>query len=130
MILVSSNHPLLCRIWVSIYYAQNASRPPITIGKELYFQIEAVVVKNLKRNNFIDGQHDQNEVKYLLTKIGGAGVCLHFPYCGRDYDMELKFATVMNDALDRFQVWGTTKSSREFSASIQRLRSDESKEVY
>jgi hypothetical protein len=66
---------------------------------------------------------------YLLTKIGGAGVCLHFPNCERSYDMELKFATLMN-ALNLFQVWETTKSSYEFAASIQRLCSDATKELY
>jgi hypothetical protein len=47
------------------------SRPPITTGKEMFFQIEAMVVKNLKYQDFIDGQHDQNEVKYHLTETGG-----------------------------------------------------------
>jgi hypothetical protein len=32
--------------WVSIYYAQKAARPPIMFGKETFFQIEAMVVKN------------------------------------------------------------------------------------
>jgi hypothetical protein len=32
-------------------------------GKGHFFQIEVMVVKNLKHQDFIDGQHDQNKVK-------------------------------------------------------------------
>ena len=54
---------------------------PVMFDKEIFFQIEAEVVKNLKRTEYVNGMVNEDEVKYQLAYEGGAGVCLHFPGC-------------------------------------------------
>jgi hypothetical protein len=94
----------------------------------MFFQIEAVVVKNARRQDFVDGVITVNDIKYLLSMKGGAGVCLHFPNCEPSFGLELKFATVMLD-VESFQVWGTTRSGRAFDKVIKGLRVQASQEL-
>jgi hypothetical protein len=73
---------------------------------------------------------DCNKVIYLLTRTGGAGVGLHFPGCSTNFNLELKFATVIEEHTT-FHVWGTnTFSGRDFKMSLSKLVLDESHEAF
>jgi hypothetical protein len=49
LLLVSINHHAFSTTWLSIFQEQNLLRLPVTIYKEMFFQLEAVVVKNSTR---------------------------------------------------------------------------------
>jgi hypothetical protein len=75
-----------------------------------YFQIEAEVVNNSFRKDFIHGLKDIDTVKYLLTSIGGGGIRLHFLNCPIFLDIKLKFASVFSKlrhvpSMGNGQVW-------------------------
>jgi hypothetical protein len=108
-------------MWIDIWKEQDAKRPPITVLREMYFQVEAEAMKNLKRKGFIDGMHSQDDVKYFVTYEGGEGVCLSYPGCSRNRDNELKFATIINEMADTFMVWGTTKPCHDYSMPLLKL---------
>jgi hypothetical protein len=95
LLLVSEDHIAIDTTWLPIYRAQNASRVPIMFEKKLFFQIEAEVVKNAKRDDYTNGLVTEDEVTYHLSYEGGAGVCLHFPNCPKTLDIELKFASIL-----------------------------------
>jgi hypothetical protein len=97
VLLVSIWHSLFGMTWLSIYNAQWSGQLPLEFGGDHYFQIEAQVVKNSTRRKFIDGMYSKNAVIDLLTKRGGASVGLHFPNCPFDFDLELKFTSVIDE---------------------------------
>jgi hypothetical protein len=113
----------------TVYCSGIWSSSPVEIAGVTFFQIEAEVVKNSACIQFIDGMFDQNEVLNLLTKIGGAGVGLHFPGCPTGMDLALKFASV-NDEHEMFQVWGTTFSGRDLKTPLIKLVLDKSREAF
>jgi hypothetical protein len=71
----------------------------------------------------------QSDVQYLLTKEGGGGIGLHFPLCDRSFDIELKFATVIEDT-NTFQVWGTRRAGLDIHHIFQKLRVQAKRELY
>lgn len=128
LILVSSKHASFLKTWLPIYKAQSSSRIPITFDKVNYYQIEAEVVKNSKRQDYLNGMVSEDDVKYQLTFEGGAGVCLQFPFCDSRFDIELKFATVFHEA-ETFQVWGMQKLGREFHKRLAKLKNEPNREA-
>jgi hypothetical protein len=64
LLLILAKHINFSTTWLPIYIEQNSFRPPIAFDKMMFFQIEAVVVKNAKRQDFVDrrwcGYHQQN----------------------------------------------------------------------
>ena len=94
LLLVGIKHESFKQTWLPIFREQDISRVPIMFDKDMYIQIEAVVVKNSKRQDYLDGMVNKDDLQYQLTVKGSAGVCLHFPSCDRGFDIELKFATV------------------------------------
>jgi hypothetical protein len=128
LILVSTRHNSFLTTWLPIFLAQASSRTPVSFDEVMFFQIEAEVVKNAKRMDYVDGMVNEEEVKYQLTFEGGAGVCLHFPNCERRFDIELKFATVFYEP-QTFQVWGTRKIAREFHKRLQKLSNEPNREA-
>jgi hypothetical protein len=132
LLLVSINHVSFASTWLEIYKSQYKSqsmlRVPIMFDKEMFFQIEAVVVKNAKRQDYMDGVVSEDDVKYQLTVQGGAGVCLHFPACDKALDIELKFATVFLQSTT-FQIWGTAKIGRDFHMRLVKIRNDANREA-
>jgi hypothetical protein len=129
LLLISIRPSLFGTTWLSIYNAQRSGQLPLEFGGDHYFQIEAQVVKNLTRRQFIDGIYRQNAVVDLLTKQGGASVGLHFPNCPFDFDMELKFASVI-DKCSTFQVWGTNFSGCNFFTPLLKLHHIDSQGAY
>lgn len=71
----------------------------------------AEVVKNAKCDDSVNGLVTEDEVTYHLSYKEGAGVCLHFPSCHTNLDIELKFASILCE-VKTFQVWGTRKFGR------------------
>jgi hypothetical protein len=72
--------------------------------KEIFFQIDTEVVKNLIRDDYINGLLTENKLSFE----GGAGICLHFQSCDCNFNIELKFASILIEA-KQFHVWGTCK---------------------
>jgi hypothetical protein len=128
LLLVSDKHAAFKTTWLPIYREQQSSRAPIMFDRDMYFQIEAEVVKNSKRKNYVDGLLSEEEVQYQLSYQGGAGVCLHFPFCKRANGIELKFASILLD-VTTFQVWGTRELRREFGKKLAKLKNDANREA-
>ena len=131
LLLVSINHPAFATTWLTIYREQSLSdhalaQAPITIYKEMFFQLEACVVKNPAQQAFIDGIHNKEHVKYLLLYKGGAGLGLHFPGCSCQKDIELKFASVLHET-DSLMVWGTNKACCNNTTLFVNLGSSQAK---
>jgi hypothetical protein len=131
MLLVSTTSPYFASTYLSIYNIQSEQtyRSPVQFEKSLYFQIEAEVVKNASRESFIYGLHDIDTVRYLLTSTGGGGIGIHFPDCPASLGVELKFATVFEHG-DDFQVWGMSKSGRDFKPGLRNLKNEASRDAY
>jgi hypothetical protein len=129
LLLISTKHPTFTTTWLPIYNAQDNMKAPVMLEKTKFFQIEAEVVKNSKRDDYVNGLLNKDEMVYQLTYEGGAGVYLHFPNCLRRFDMELKFAVVLNEPED-FQVWGTRKLGREFHQKLVGLHNDKNREAF
>jgi hypothetical protein len=100
-----------------IYTAQGKNRAPIMLDNEMFMQVEAEVLKNAKRDDYVKGLLSEYKISYQLTYEGGAGVCLHFPGCPKSFELELKFAVVLCEPT-QFQVWGTRKLGREFHKKL------------
>jgi hypothetical protein len=128
LLLVSEHHIAIDTTWLPIYRAQNASRVPIMFEKNMFFQIEAEVVKNAKRDDYIKGLVTEDELTYHLSYEGGSGVCLHFPNCHTNLDIELKFASIIFE-VTAFQVWGTRKLGRDFFKRLVKLKNDANREA-
>jgi hypothetical protein len=128
LLLVSSKHTSFLTTWLPIYKAQSSSRIPITFDKINYYQIEAEVIKNSKREDYMNGMVSEDDVKYQLTFEGGAGVCLQFPFCHQRFDIEMKFATVFYEP-ETFQVWGMQKLGREFHKRLVKLKNESNREA-
>jgi hypothetical protein len=128
LILVSMHHDTFDSTWLQIYKLQEISRVPVMFDNEMFFQVEAEIIKNPKRKDYIDGLVNEDDVKYQLTVEGGAGVCLHFPGCDKSYEIELKFATIFLQS-STFQVWGTRKIGRDFHGRLVKLRNDVNREA-
>jgi hypothetical protein len=129
LILVSPTFPSFASTWLPIFTQQSSMRPPVMFDKTMFFQIEASTVKNAKRKDFVDGMVTQSDVRYLLTKEGGGGIGLHFPGCDRSFDIELKFATVL-DETSSFQVWGASRAGRDLHRVFLNLRVQAKRELY
>jgi hypothetical protein len=128
LLLVCMQSPDFQSTFLKIYNQQRPLRPPIQFGKQVFVQIEAEVIKNAFRNGFMHGLHDVNTVKYLLTKVGGGGIGVHFPSCSDAFNIELKFSTIIENC-STFQVWGMAKSGRDFKPSIRNLKNEASREA-
>jgi hypothetical protein len=63
LICVSITHELFAMTWLPTYKLQEVLRLPIMFDKETFFQIEAVVVKKLKRQDCIDGVVNEDDAK-------------------------------------------------------------------
>jgi hypothetical protein len=129
LLLVSPEHPSFETTWLPRYRSQKAGRLPIQFCGRTYLQIDATVLKNSTRCQFIDGMYSQDDVLALLTSRGGAGVGLHFTNCHRSFDLELKFASVIEEC-DDLQVWGVSFSGRNFLTPLAKLKDDDSREAY
>jgi hypothetical protein len=121
LLLVCVESPGFAATFLNIYNHQRPYRPAIQFEQLVYIQIVAEVVKNSYQDSFLHGLNDIDTVKYLLTRVGGGGIGLNFKNCPTFLDIELKFATVIEDS-DMFQVWGTAKSGRDFKPSIRNLK--------
>jgi hypothetical protein len=128
LLVVSGKHPAFTTVWLPIHRRQDASRAPIMFGKDIFFQIEAEVVKNSKRSDYISGLATEDDIQYQITYEGGGGVCLHFPSCERSFDIELKFASIFCET-STFQVWGTRPLTREFHQKLVRLKNSDNREA-
>ena len=128
LLLVSSKHNSFLTTWLPIYKAQSSTRILISFDKNNFYQIEAEVIKNSKRQDYVDGMVSKNDVKYHLSFEGGAGVCLHFPNCQRRFDIKMKFATVFHEP-ETFQVWGMQKLGREFHKRLVKLKNGPNREA-
>jgi hypothetical protein len=104
-LLVCVQSPAFATTFLKIYNHQRPFWPAIQFEQLIYIQIEAEVVKNSYQESFIHGLNDIDTVKYLLTRVGGGGIGVHFKNCPTSLDIELKFATVIEDP-NMFQVWG------------------------
>jgi hypothetical protein len=67
LLLVLAKHENFSMTWLPIYIEQKQLRPPISFDRMMFFQIEAVVVKNVKQQGFVDGVVTIKEIKCLLT---------------------------------------------------------------
>jgi hypothetical protein len=110
LLLVATSHPSFNSHWFCIYERQEKGRKPLIFGDILFFQIEAVVLKNAYRANFISGQYTQKEFGNLFSSRGGAALGLTFPGCPRSFEFELKSADVFFSCA-MLQVWDTTMRS-------------------
>ena len=128
LLLVSVKHTMFNSTWLPIFKAQDGSRAPIMFEKTMCFQIEAEVVKNSKRDDYVNGLITEDEVHYQRTYVGGAGVCLHFPDCDCQLDIELKFASILFE-VKTFHVWGTQKLGHEFCKRLVKLKNETNRDA-
>jgi hypothetical protein len=70
LLLVATSHPSFNSHWFRIYERQEKGRKPLIFGDILFFQIEAVVLKNAYRANFISGHYTQKEFGNLFSSRG------------------------------------------------------------
>jgi hypothetical protein len=68
LLLVARSHPSFNSHWFRIYERQEKGRKPIIFGDILFFQIEAVVLKNAYRANFISGHFTQKNFGNLFSQ--------------------------------------------------------------
>jgi hypothetical protein len=131
LLLVSTTSPYFADTYLRIYNIQQETtfRSPVQFEKSLYFQIEAEVVKNASRESFVHGLHDIDTVRYLLSSTGGGGIGILFPDCPASMGIELKFATVFEHG-DDFQVWGMSKSGRDFKPGLRNLKNEASRDAF
>jgi hypothetical protein len=81
LLLVCVDSPDFTSKFLRIYNNQRPLRPAIQFERLLYIQIEAEVIKNFYRDSFVRGLNDVDTVKYLLTRVGGGGIGVHFCDC-------------------------------------------------
>ncbi|WP_288993359.1 hypothetical protein, partial [uncultured Marinobacter sp.] len=123
LLLVATSHPSFASHWFRIYEVQAKGRKPLIFGDVLFFQIEAVVLKNVYRSNFTRGLYTQKEFGALFSSRGGAALGLSFPGCPRSFEFELKSADVFFSC-ESLQVWGTTKTVHSFRKQLSKLKNE------
>lgn len=119
LLLVSKNH---CNYmyWEKISREQNNGLENINIGMQLFDQIQATVIKNGRREDFINGVMDKDELEYHVVGIGGAAVSMSFPNCKASTSIELKFSELLEDK--DIQLWGTTSNKWNLSQAIKKKK--------
>jgi hypothetical protein len=78
ILLVATSHPSFNSHWFHIYERQEKGHKPLIFGDVLFFQIQAVVLKNAYPANFISGHYTQKEFGNLFSSRGGAALGLTF----------------------------------------------------
>jgi hypothetical protein len=129
ILLVATGHPSFNSHWFRIYERQEGGRKPLIFGDVLFFQIEAVVLKNAHRANFISGHYTQKQFGNLFSSRGGAALGLTFPGCPRSFKFELKSAHVFLSCVT-LQVWGATKTVCSFRKQLSKLKNEASRASY
>jgi hypothetical protein len=103
ILLVATSHPSFDSHWFCIYERQEKGRKPLIFGDVLFFQIEAAVLKNAYRANFISGHYTQKEFGNLFLSRDGAALGLIFPGCPTSFEFKLNAADVFFSSLGHNQ---------------------------
>ena len=117
LLLVSIDHRDFI-YWDKIVREQNNGLATINIRLQTFVQIQATVITNARREDFINGVMDKEELEYHVVGIGGAAISLSFPNCNTSTSIEFKFSQFSQDK--DIQLWGTTSNKRNLNRVIKK----------
>ena len=104
VILIGENNNNL-EYWTDISSKQNNGIDRVVIDNNPFMQIRASVLNSFRREAFVNGKMDHDEINYHILGVGfgGAAISISFDECCSSASIELKFSQVLDD--EDFQVW-------------------------
>ena len=81
--------------WKRIIIEQDRSLDDVVFNDAHCHQINKTVLNNIRRDFFVNGEIDIDELEYHIIGIGGAAISLSFDGCSSSTSIELEVSQVL-----------------------------------
>ena len=108
--------------WLIISEFQKNGLEKVTIDDHVFIQIRASVIQNVKRDAYLKGTMDYDEIDYHVLGAGGAALSIAFDECATSMSIELKFSWVLME--NEFQIWGNHPTKRNLYRVLYRSKTE------